>query len=63
VVLDIDRRIGGDKHGGGRNGGIGHGDQVGGEGAAQQGGDGAAHSREIGAGSRELIPCRKGRME
>ena len=27
VVLDIDRRIGGDKHGGGRNGGVGHGDQ------------------------------------
>jgi hypothetical protein len=30
-------------------------------GAAQQGGVGAAHSREMGAGSRELIPCRKGK--
>ena len=27
VVLDIDRRIGGDNHSGGRSGGVGHGDQ------------------------------------
>jgi hypothetical protein len=27
VVLDIDRRIGGDNHNGGRSGGVGHGDQ------------------------------------
>jgi hypothetical protein len=62
VVLDIDRRIGGDNHSGGRSGVVGHGDQGGRSWrCAQQGGVGAAHSREMGAGSRELIPCRKGK--